>query len=158
MTTHTPRGQRGQATAAAPVRTPPPGFLQPAPAVQLSPDQFKAFMDLHSAAGPVRAVPDVEIEGVGVNSIGVKLPTFWVHDPDLWFLQTEAVFNSRHPVVTRDATKFNHVVMALPAEALNTCKNIIRLPATTTDRYEQLKTSLCLTSVSYTHLTLPTKA
>ena len=130
-----------------PVRTPPPGFPHPQQApFQLSPDQFKTFMESYTTnTAPVHAVPDVELDGAAINSIGFKLPTFWIHDPDLWLLQTEAVFNSRHPVVTRDATKFNHVVMALPAEALNACKNIIRLPAATTDRYEQLKTFLCLT-------------
>ena len=89
-----------------------------------------------------------------VSSVAVKLPTFWMHDPDLWFLQTEAVFASRSPAVTRDGTKFNHVVITLPSEALNSIKNVIRLPPNTPDRYEQLNPTL--TPVSYTHLTLPT--
>ena len=74
----------------------------------------------------------------------MKLPTFWIHDPDLWFLQTEAVFATRTPKVTRDQTKFDHVVAALPTEALNAVKNIIRMPPTATDKYVQLKAALNL--------------
>ena len=81
----------------------------------------------------------------GINSVAVKLPTFWMHDPDLWFLQSEAVFASRVPAVRRDATKFNHVVTALPSEALNAVKNVIRLSPATADRYQQLKSTLITT-------------
>ena len=63
----------------------------------------------------------------------------------MWFLQTESVFNTRIPPVTRDSTKFDHVVTALPADALNSVQNIIRLPGNTGDRYDQLKAALQLT-------------
>ena len=80
-----------------------------------------------------------------VSAVSVKLPTFWTNDPELWFLQTESVFNTRQPRVTRDATKFDHVITALPPDALNSVQNIIRLPGNTVDRYEQLKAALQLT-------------
>ena len=138
-TAYTFRAQRGAQAGT------PPGFQQPFPAqanVVLSPDQFKSFMENYStASAPTRALID---DNIGVNSVAVKLPTFWVHDPELWFLHTEAVFNSCSPPVTRDATKFKHTVTALPAEALNACKNLIRLPATVNNRYEQLKNTLTL--------------
>ena len=49
------------------------------------------------------------------------------------------------PAVTRDGTKFNHVVTALPSDALNACKNIIRLPVTNANRYELLRNTLITT-------------
>ena len=95
----------------------------------------------HNGTAPARAVID---DGIGVNAVAVKLPTFWVHDPELWFLQTEAVFNSRAPPVTHDGTRFNHVVTSLPPVALNACKNLIKLPVTVNNRYDQLKRTLTL--------------
>ena len=130
MTTqHTPQSQgRAQQPAGTPDdmgRPPPIIAMNQQPQVVMSPDQFRSFMDFRGAHS--------EEDFPNVSSVAVKLPTFWTHDPDLWFLQTEAVFASRQPPVTRDATKFNHAVTALPSDALNACKNIIRLPATTTD-------------------------
>ena len=55
------------------------------------------------------------------------------------------MFNTRQPPVTRDSTKFDHVVTALPVEALNSVQTIIRLPGNTPDRYDQLKSALQLT-------------
>ena len=119
----------------------------------MSPDQFRLFMDkcVPQSPAPVQ-LPPVPVAPVAqddggpdfpnVSSVAVKLPTFWTHDPDLWFLQTESVFNTRTPWVTRDSTKFDHVVTALPADALNAIQNIIRMPAATPDRYARLKTTL----------------
>ena len=39
----------------------------------------------------------------------VKLPTFWIEDPELWFAQVECVFNNRQPKITQEATKYNYV-------------------------------------------------
>ena len=140
MTTrHTPQNTRQAAEQATPgdVQQPPPIAAIGQPAMMMSPDQFKALIDTCKGSD---AAGDADFPGV--NSVAVKLPTFWMHDPDLWFLQTEAVFASRVPAVTRDATKFNHVVTALPSEALNAIKNVIRLPVATADRYQQLKATL----------------
>ena len=144
MTTYTPRGQRPtHAQAGTPAGAAGTSQVFPAQAnVVLSPDQFKAFVDnYNSSTGPARALIE---DNIGVNAVAVKLPTFWVHDPELWFLQTEAVFNSRQPPVTRDATRFNHTVTALPAEALNAVKVLIRMPATVNNRYQRLKETLIL--------------
>ena len=140
MTTHTPQNTRG-AAAQPPIDTPlftgrPPQVGQ-APVV-FSPEQFKVFMDTMSPQSPAAGAV------APAAAVAEKLPTFWVHDPDLWFLQTEAVFNTQIPKVTKDSTKFDHVVMALPPEALNECKAIIRQPATNNDRYAQLKEALLL--------------
>ena len=130
-----PQGQAAQAAAAAATGTPPPGFGQP-PVQQLvmSPDQFQAIVESCKGQGQGQGLVQAIDDGVdfpNLGSVAVKLPTFCMHDPELWFLQTEAVFNTRHPPVTRDATKFNHTVTALLSEALNACRNIIRLPVAT---------------------------
>ena len=39
----------------------------------------------------------------------VKLPSFWIEDPELWFAQIECVFNNRIPKITQDGTKYNYV-------------------------------------------------
>ena len=137
-----PAGAAAAAGAAAPVGT--PGAFNAPPPMIMSPDQFQAFLETcKGTQPPVMAMnDDGGADFPNVSSVSVKLPTFWTHDPDLWFLQTESVFNTRTPKVTRDATKFDHVVTALPADALNKVQNIIRMPATTPDRYQRLKTTL----------------
>ena len=174
-TDRTPVNTRGgQAAAAAAADGAPvaPVFANPPPfgPMMMSPDQFKVFMDTCSPAAAQVRHDDGGPDFPNVSNVSVKLPTFWTHDPELWFLQTESVFNSRTPKVTRDATKFDHTVTALPADALNAIQNIIRMPVATPDRYERLKrahlnlwqdarSTPCGTNpvpVSYTHLTLPT--
>ena len=146
-TARTPQDDRAAgASAAGPFQHPPP--LQ-APVV-MSPDQFRALMENckpSTQAPPTQAIAqdDGGLDFPNVSAVSVKLPTFWTNDPELWFLQTESVFNTRNPRVTRDGTKFDHCVSALPPEALNSVQNIIRLPATTPNRYQRLKDALQLT-------------
>ena len=150
----TPQGTRpppppGAAGTEAPIFANPPPQLGP---MLMSPDQFRLFMDKCVPQSPAPAqLPPVAAQDDGgpdfpnVSSVAVKLPTFWTHDPDMWFLQTESVFNTRTPRVTWDSTKFDHVVTALPADALNAIQNIIRMPAATPDRYARLKRTLLQT-------------
>ena len=149
MTTqHTPAADRQQGDFQGP---PPVVAMGPPPALMMSPDQLKTLIDSYNGQGQGQglAAAAQEDDFPNVSSVAVKLPTFWTHDPDLWFLQTEAVFASRVPAVTRDGTKFNHCVTALPSDALNVCKNIIRLASTTPNRYQLLKDTL-LTCLLYT--------
>ena len=44
----------------------------------------------------------------------LKLPTFWITRPELWFIQVESAFRNRHPPVTSDIVKFDCVIGALP--------------------------------------------
>ena len=123
MSVRTPQGTRPQAQEQAQAQATPGVFNNPPPGIPapmiLSPDQFQAFLDTcKSSPGPAVAMggDDGGDDYPNVSSVSVKLPTFWTHDPELWFLQTESVFNTRTPKVTRDATKLDHVVTALPAE------------------------------------------
>jgi hypothetical protein len=47
-----------------------------------------------------------------VAAVAVKLPDFWVQDPDVWFYQAEATF--RRARITASHTMYDHVVMRLP--------------------------------------------
>ena len=61
-----------------------------------------------------RAVHKAEQKKVAATA--VKLPTFWIEDPKLWFAQVECVFN-RQPKITEDATKYNYICKVLPSRA-----------------------------------------
>ena len=118
----------------------------------LSSDQFKVLMEQYrmenaprQQAAALPQAPPAAPAPVEVNSVAVKLPSFWSSDPDLWFLQVEAVFDNRTPRITQDSTKYNHVLAALPQEVARSVRQVIRLPATTPDRYDQLKAALDLT-------------
>ncbi|KRY23942.1 Transposon Tf2-6 polyprotein [Trichinella patagoniensis] len=45
-------------------------------------------------------------------AISVKLPSFWLHSPRLWFAQAEAQFALRH--VSASLTKYYYVIASLP--------------------------------------------
>ena len=75
-----------------------------------------------------------------VGSVAIRLPTFWVTRPEMWFYQTEASFETRNPKITTDMSKYNHVLQALPADVLNDCEHVIK--AQGPDRYVALKAAL----------------
>jgi len=84
------------------------------------------------AAGPAPAQ---------VNVVGVKLPEFWVADPDLWFFQAEASFRNARVTVSR--TKFDHVVMKLPeAVSMSLRAFLLGVTEATEDPYGLLKDRL----------------
>ena len=151
-TARTPQDDRAGTSAAAGAAA-APLFNHPPPAptqVVMTTDQFETLMKNCGSPGfqpPTQAIAqdDGGVDFPGVSSVSVKLPTFWTNDPELWFLQTESIFNSRTPKVTRDATKFDHCVSALPPEALNSVQQIIKMPAATPNRYRLLKDALQLT-------------
>ncbi|XP_066596951.1 uncharacterized protein [Prorops nasuta] len=69
----------------------------------------------------------------------VRLPPFWKSDPDLWFIQVEAQFNSRR--VRGDQRKYDLIIASLDPEALKQVSDVVRKPPCT-ERYEHLKASL----------------
>jgi len=76
-----------------------------------------------------------------VAAVGVKLPEFWVSDPDMWFSQTEAVF--RRSNVTASFTKYDHVLMKLPEAVVVSVRNLVAaVRPTDPDPYEKLKARL----------------
>ena len=76
-----------------------------------------------------------------VNTVGVKLPDFWVADPDMWFFQAEAAF--RNARITQSRTKFDHVVMRLPEHVSISLRSLLlAMDENAMDPYEQLREKL----------------
>lgn len=74
-----------------------------------------------------------------IVSVAVKLPEFWLDDPDLWFARVEAQFHLQH--ITQDATKYNHIVAALDNNTASELKATLLHPPED-NRYEALKLAL----------------
>ena len=73
--------------------------------------------------------------------VAVKLPAFWVGQPDMWFVQAEAAF--RRSNITVSSTKFDHVVMKLPKNILVAVRDIVRgVNDDSVDPYGQIRTWL----------------
>nr|XP_042908050.1 uncharacterized protein LOC122271294 [Parasteatoda tepidariorum] len=80
------------------------------------------------------AVPVSEI-----SRIAVKPPPFWKNNPKLWFAQIEAQFEISG--ITREDTKFNHVVAAIESHILDSIQDLIISPPGS-NQYSVLKTRL----------------
>ncbi len=84
---------------------------------------------------PVMAAP------AAVNTLAVKLPEFWVQDPDVWFYQAECSF--RRARITASHTKYEHVVMRLPeAVSVSVRSLLLSITEDSVDPYQQLKDRL----------------
>ena len=94
-----------------------------------------AQQQLQQATGGEPAAPVME-----VGSVVIRLPTFWTAAPELWFLQTEASLETRHPKITADSFKFNHILQALPQDVLMDCEVAINVDGA--NRYVKLKEAL----------------
>ncbi len=67
-----------------------------------------------------------EQEPAPMYAIALKLPDFWPFDPELWFVQDEALFEAQN--ITQEKTKFAHVVRVLPARYASEVRDIILRP------------------------------
>jgi len=112
----------------------------------------KDYFDRHVATAVAAAMAQMRVaEGAGpavaaaaVNHVAVKLPEFWVSDPDMWFFQAEAAFRGAR--ITASRTKFDHVVTKLP-EAVSVAVRdfLLQIDEDTVDPYGDLKTELVTT-------------
>ena len=70
----------------------------------------------------------------------VKLPEFWVSDPDIWFFR-QAKFEGAWVTVSR--IKYHHVLPRLPEAFAMSMRSLLqRININTQDAYEQLKAGL----------------
>ena len=78
-------------------------------------------------------------EDVQVSAVGVKLPEFIEQMPELWFLQADAQFILAG--ISKEETKYYHVLSRLPANILIECRDVIPqsfIPGT----FERLKKAI----------------
>ncbi|XP_075556504.1 uncharacterized protein LOC142588546 [Dermacentor variabilis] len=73
-----------------------------------------------------------------VAVLDVKLPLFWTGDPQLWFVQVESQFATRH--ITADSTKY-HVVGSLPPATASEVRDLLLTPPAE-NAYQTLKETL----------------
>ncbi len=96
---------------------------------------------------PPKQVPPAQIEPSAqllpalptVAAVAVKIPPFWPADPQLWFAQVEAQFNTRN--VTTERTKFDYIVASLAPEFSVEVHDLILAPPTA-NAYSTLKDQL----------------
>lgn len=71
-----------------------------------------------------------------VASASVKLPQFWTSCPEAWFVHVEMQFATKR--ITRNITRFEHVVASLPQEVIMTVLDVVQRPISS-NSYEDLK-------------------
>lgn len=76
---------------------------------------------------------------MSIETVALKLPTFWNSCPSAWFVQTEAQFALRG--ITADDTKYYHVVSALDAATAARALPVISSPPPN-GKYDNLKSFL----------------
>jgi hypothetical protein len=74
-----------------------------------------------------------------VHAVAIKLPTFWVAQPAVWFRQAEAQFHLRN--ITTDETKYYHVVASLDQDSAQRVLSTLDNPPDA-GKYEDLKRKL----------------
>ncbi len=60
---------------------------------------------------------------VTVNTVAVKLPKFWMVDPNTWFSQAEASFHRSN--VTTSYTKYDHMLMKLECDVVMSVRDLV---------------------------------
>lgn len=75
-----------------------------------------------------------------VNAVqNLKLPSFWVNNPQCWFVQAEAQFQVYK--IVSDTRRYFYTVSSLPPEACESVYDILITPPDV-DKYESLKKAL----------------
>lgn len=73
---------------------------------------------------------------MAVDSVAIKLPTFWTSNPAVWFAQAEAQFALRG--ISQDDTKYYHVVAALDSATATRAMSILTAPPNM-QKYDSIK-------------------
>ena len=74
-----------------------------------------------------------------LDSVSMKLPTFWITSAPAWFAQAEAQFALRG--ITQDETRYYHVVAALDTATATRAISILSSPPPS-DKYLSIKSFL----------------
>jgi hypothetical protein len=104
-------------------------------------------MDQAAAAAATAAsaalVANIEAAGTAaaasIARVGLKLPVFWLTNPNFWFTQAEVEFDLNGITVQR--TKWQHMVRSLDGEVANQVRKQVETP-TAGSEYNDLKKAL----------------
>ena len=84
-------------------------------------------------------VAAVALAAVGAIQSAQKVPSFWPHDPELWWIAANNALVSQS--ITDDEAKFNNLVAQLPANAAVFVRELVLAPPAQ-DKCDALKTAL----------------
>ena len=80
------------------------------------------------------------VEMITAAAAQVNLPPFWLDRPMTWFNLCESTFATRH--ITNSVTKYHYCVGKIPAETIDSIKDLVNDFASFKDLYEELKSRL----------------
>ena len=90
-----------------------------------------------------KAVPQANHpNSAGVNSVSIKVPSFWTTRPEVWFALLESQFNTKN--ITSDETKYHHAVTGLDKSTAEEISAFLLNPPSN-GKYEGLKAILIKT-------------
>ena len=90
-------------------------------------------------AQPLEQPPPASNAHMLTTTVQLKLPPYWPSDPQLWFAQVEAQFNTRR--ITSQATRFDYVIASLAPEVAHEVRDLLLKPPTA-HQYDTLKDAL----------------
>ena len=83
--------------------------------------------------------PQPQVEQPRVAAVAIKLPPFWLSDPQVWFTQVKAQFATRG--INNQRTMFDYVIASLSPEVATEIRDLILNPPGE-DQYDALKAQL----------------
>jgi hypothetical protein len=113
--------------------------------IDIPSDEEGIDMDPAAAATAASAALVANIEAAGtaaaasIARVGLKLPAFWLSNPNFWFTQAEVEFDLNGITVQR--TRWQHVVRSLDGDVANQVRKQVETP-TAGSEYDDLKRAL----------------
>lgn len=96
---------------------------------------------VNNATPPIVTPSAVQQQTPPVEAVGhCRLPTFWRTNPELWFIQVEAVFQVHQ--VRGDNARFYQVIAVLDPDTISEIADVLRTPPAVGGRYDALKAAI----------------